>query len=226
MDINNIITFMAVATLLVISPGPNGLLIAKTVPLAGKKAGFANIWGFVTAFYLHGTLSIFGISLLLVQSAYAFTIFKTLGAAYLIWIGVKALMSAFKSNSASVSSDDVNAAPHSSAASQADTTSVPASTTKAYMEGLLTNALNPKVSMFYLAAFPQFISVDASAINAYALVSAHALINVVWFALMVMMLSRVKSVANSAHFKKWLNSVTGVIFIGFGSKLALMKSSY
>ena len=72
MDINNIMTFVAVATLLVVSPGPNGFLIAKTVPLSGQKAGFANIWGFVAAFYVHGTLSIFGISMLLVQSAQAF----------------------------------------------------------------------------------------------------------------------------------------------------------
>lgn len=96
MDINNIFAFIAVAILLVISPGPNGLLIAKTVPVSGQKAGFANIWGFVAAFYVHGTLSIFGISILLVQSAQAFFIFKMLGAAYLVWIGIKAIYGAFK----------------------------------------------------------------------------------------------------------------------------------
>ena len=101
MDINNILTFIAVATLLVVSPGPNGFLIAKTVPVSGRKAGFANIWGFVAAFYVHGTLSIFGISVLLVQSAQAFFIFKMLGAAYLIWIGIKAIIGAFKQTESS-----------------------------------------------------------------------------------------------------------------------------
>ena len=96
MEINTILTFIAVATLLVISPGPNSLLITKTVSISETKAGFANIGGFVTAFYLHGTLSILGISLLLVQSAAAFSIFKLLGAAYLIWIGVKALIEAYR----------------------------------------------------------------------------------------------------------------------------------
>ncbi|WOH36390.1 LysE family translocator [Thalassotalea fonticola] len=211
MDINNILTFIAVATLLVISPGPNGFLIAKTVPISGQKAGFANIWGFVAAFYVHGTLSIFGISMLLVQSAQAFFIFKMLGAAYLIWIGIKALISAVKDNS----SNQLNSP-------QKYDKSV--SIRVAFSEGFLTNILNPKVSMFYLAAFPQFISVSDNAINAYALVTAHSLVNFVWFSVMILMLSRVKNATNNAMFKKWLNSITGVVFIGFGSKLALMEN--
>ncbi|MBC3767123.1 LysE family translocator [Neptunicella marina] len=212
MDINSVITFIAVATLLVISPGPNGFLIAKTVPLSGKQAGFANVWGFVTAFYVHGTLSIFGISILLVQSALAFSIFKLLGAAYLIWIGVKALVNAYKT-------------PAVNSINQTSTTKTSVSLKRAFTEGFLTNVLNPKVSMFYLAAFPQFISIEGSPLSAYALVTAHSLVNLLWFSAMVMMMSKVKTVAANARFRRWLNSVTGVVFIGFGSKLALMKNS-
>ena len=76
MSMIEIISFMTITTLLVISPGPNGVLITKTVPLSGKSAGFSNIAGFVVAFYLHGSLSILGISVLLVQSADAFFIFN------------------------------------------------------------------------------------------------------------------------------------------------------
>lgn len=212
MDINNIITFVAVATLLVISPGPNGFLIAKTVPLSGQKAGFANIAGFVGAFYVHGTLAIFGISILLVQSATAFFIFKMLGAAYLVWIGIKAIKNAVS--------------PNTSASSALPKGNHKASSIRvAFLEGFVTNTLNPKVSMFYLAAFPQFISLDESALSAYALVSAHALVNVIWFSVMILALSRVKTMASNARFKAWLNSITGVVFIGFGAKLALMKSN-
>jgi len=212
MDINSILAFVAVATLLVISPGPNGLLITKTVPISGRRAGFANIWGFVAAFYVHGTLSIFGISLLLVQSAQAFFVFKMLGAAYLIWIGVKALIAAFKRGDVHVKQVH-------------QPSSAPISNRSAFAEGFLTNVLNPKVSMFYLAAFPQFLSLDASITSAYALVTAHAVINFLWFSAIVFMLSRIKQIGQNATFKKWLNSVTGIVFIGFGSKLALMKSS-
>ena len=66
MDWSNALSFAVVASLLVMSPGPNGVLVAKTVPTSGRAAGFANVAGFVTAFYLHGTLSILGISVVLV----------------------------------------------------------------------------------------------------------------------------------------------------------------
>ena len=212
MDINNIITFIAVATLLVVSPGPNGFLITKTVPLSGKQAGFANVAGFVTAFYVHGTLSIFGISILLVQSANAFFVFKMLGAAYLIWIGIKSLINAFKKSTKAREELPKNAQKNHSLRN-------------AFFEGFLTNTLNPKVSMFYLAAFPQFVSVNESVFNAYALVSAHSIVNIVWFSGMVLMLSRVKNIANNRRFQTWLNSITGIVFIGFGTKLALMDRS-
>lgn len=212
MDLNNILTFIAVATLLVVSPGPNGFLIAKTVPLSGHRAGLANVAGFVTAFYVHGTLSIFGISILLVQSANAFFAFKMLGAAYLIWLGLKALRNAI-SHSKVTNNLDAQKQPK------------PISLKGAFYEGFLTNTLNPKVSVFYLAAFPQFIPVDGSALSAYALVTAHSLVNVVWFSAMVFTLAKVKNATSHPKFKVWLNSITGVVFIGFGTKLALAKSS-
>ncbi len=212
MDLNAIVAFIAVATLLVISPGPNGFLIAKTVPLSGHRVGLTNIAGFVAAFYVHGTLSIFGISILLVQSANAFFVFKMLGAAYLIWLGIKALRNAIRQ-------------PAAQTTSAAEPAQKPVSMKGAFYEGFLTNILNPKVSVFYLAAFPQFMPVDGSALSAYSLVTAHSLVNVLWFSAMVFTLSRIKSATNNPAFKVWLNSITGVVFIGFGAKLALTKSS-
>jgi threonine/homoserine/homoserine lactone efflux protein len=210
MNMIEMISFMTVATLLVISPGPNGVLITKTVPLSGKSAGFANITGFVVAFYLHGSLSILGISVLLVQSAEAFFAFKMMGAAYLCWVGIKSLWAAWQN--------------------QQTTNDVPRATRilskrKAFLEGFLTNALNPKVSMFYLAAFPQFIPSGAEISIAYFLVFLHALIAVVWFSAMVFLLSRFTSMATTSNFSRWLKSITGIVFIGFGTKLASLDNS-
>lgn len=201
-----ILTFSIVAGLLVMSPGPNGVLVAKTVPTSGRAAGFANVAGFVSAFYLHGALSILGISIILVQSATAFGIVKYLGAAYLCWIGLKALYEAYRGVTPSA-------------------TVAPARRRRtllnAFGEGLLTNALNPKVSMFYLAAFPQFIPLgEASAASAFVLVFIHSMINAIWFAAMVLLLARLTAMARSGGFQRWLKGVTGVVFIGFGVKLA------
>ena len=206
-----IMTFTFVASLLVMSPGPNGVLIAKTVPTSGRQAGFANVAGFVAAFYLHGALSVLGISLLLVQSATAFMIVKYLGAAYLCWIGIKALIAAFKG---------IEAPKAVTPAKRKRTLWM------AFGEGFLTNALNPKVSMFYLAAFPQFISLgETTAAASFFLVFLHSLINAIWFTAMVLLFSSLTKAAGSARFQRWLKGVTGVVFIGFGLKLASYRPS-
>ncbi|WP_020593027.1 LysE family translocator [Kiloniella laminariae] len=211
MGITEILSFVLVASLLVISPGPNGVLIAKTVPLSGKGAGFANIAGFVGAFYLHGLLSVLGISVLLVKSAELFTLVKIVGAAYLMWLGLKALRQSLKKKGSLV------------------TPAVKPITRKrtlvtALLEGFLTNVLNPKVSMFYLAAFPQFITPgEAAMTNSLLLVSLHALINVLWFSGMILFLARLSGAARNESFQRWIKGITGVVFIGFGARLAMMK---
>jgi threonine/homoserine/homoserine lactone efflux protein len=205
---SEILTFAFVASLLVMSPGPNGVLIAKTVPTSGKTAGFSNVAGFVTAFYLHGTLSGLGISFILVQSATAFTIVKLLGATYLVWIGIKALIAAFKGIETKTVAPAKKRQNH----------------VRAYIEGFLTSMLNPKVSLFYLAAFPQFISSsDNVMMSSLLLVSLHAAINAVWFSAMVLVMSRLTTLSSSGTFQRALKAVTGVAFIGFGLKLASYK---
>lgn len=208
MDLTQIISFIVVASLLVMSPGPNGILIAKTVPISGKLPGFANVAGFVAAFYLHGSLSILGISVLLTQSAQAFFIVKMLGAVYLCWIGVKALWSAWCGIENTASIEPVK---------------TKRSLTKAFVDGFLTNALNPKVSMFYLAAFPQFIPLTGDASSAFFLVFIHSVINLIWFSAMVLLFSRLTGVASNRVFQKALKTITGLIFIGFGTKLASLR---
>ena len=209
MEFTQIVSFIVVASLLVMSPGPNGIRIAKTVPLSGKAAGFANVAGFVAAFYLHGSLSILGISVLLTQSAQAFFIVKMLGAAYLCWIGVKALWSAWRSYEITASVEPVKSK---------------RSLSKAFLEGFLTNAFNPKVSMFYLAAFPQFIPLTGAAESAFLLVFIHSVINLIWFSTMVLLFSQLKGAANNMTFQKILKTTTGLIFIGFGAKLASLRT--
>jgi threonine/homoserine/homoserine lactone efflux protein len=209
MSLETLLSFAFVAGLLVMSPGPNGVLIAKTVPTSGRSAAYCNVGGFVAGFFLHGTLSILGISVILVHSAEAFFVVKMLGAAYLFWIGLKALKDAF---SGKVLTPDV----------------VPArrkrTMARAFGEGFLTNALNPKVSMFYLAAFPQFIPAGDGAVSAaFALVAIHSLINALWFGAMIVLLASMRSAARNPSFQRWLKGVTGVVFMGFGLKLATLR---
>ncbi|ROV58111.1 LysE family translocator [Vibrio ponticus] len=210
MDLIAISSFVFLAALLVISPGPNGVLIVRTATLYGSKAAYFNILGFLGAFYIHGTLSILGISLLLVQSAQAFLVFKVLGAAYLCWMGVQSILSARKK--------PINIDP------DIKESNYELSFKEAWLQGFITNALNPKVSMFYLAVFPQFISLSQSPQNAYLLVTLHACVNFIWFAGVITLLSKVGQKVRQGRANGWLKSVTGVVFVGFGLKLLFLKS--
>lgn len=210
MELTQVISFTLIALLLVISPGPNGVLIAKTVPTSGKHAGFLNVAGFLAAFYFHGALSILGISVLLTQSAELFLMVKTAGAMYLIWLGIKALLNTFKKTNVA---KPLQAAPTNK------------NLFNAFLEGFLTNALNPKVSMFYLAAFPQFIPLGDGAIGfGFVLVSIHAIMNMLWFSAMVVLFARLSKVAKNVTYQKILTGTTGVIFIVFGAKLFSLRT--
>jgi threonine/homoserine/homoserine lactone efflux protein len=92
------------------------------------------------------------------------------------------------------------------------------------VEGFLTNALNPKVSMFYLAAFPQFIPPNADAtLWAFALVGIHSALNVAWFSTMVLLLASLKGLGTRVWVQRMIKAVTGTIFIAFGVKLAAFR---
>ena len=212
MDIFTIFTFFMMVSLMVMSPGPNGALLLKTVPVSGKKHGYVNVLGIVTAFYLHGLFSIFGLSAIIVSSATLFFIVKIVGALYLAYLGIKALMSAFKK---------------SEPAAEVNRENLPSSQKRlssSFVEGVLTNLLNPKVSIFYLAAFPQFINFQQNVVlSSLTLVSVHALFAMVWFSSMVVFISKSTSFVKSNKMQKLLQSVTGTVLLWFSYRIATVK---
>lgn len=210
MTFETLASFSIITALLVISPGPNGVLIAKTASSSGRRAAFANILGFAAAFYVHCTLAVFGLSILLVQSASAFMALKLAGALYLIWIGVKALREAIRSGPLMPSTARAPARPRRLGLAVA--------------EGFLTNVLNPKVALFYLAAFPQFLGPNADAVTTgYALTTLHAAINLLWFATVILFVDRAAGFVRSERVGRWLKGATGLVFIIFGLRLATLR---
>lgn len=213
---SEILLFVVFAGLLVVSPGPNGLLIARSVGVSGKPRALFNILGFVSAFYLHGLVSILGLSAILMKSSEIYFIFKLLGAAYLSFIGVKALISAYSLAKQNTETPALNSPP----------THRQYSKFQSFLEGLLTNGLNPKVSLFYLAAFPQFIGQSDSMLYwGMLLVSVHAIMNACWFYILACVVQKTKSLVLNIRFKQCLQYLTGLIFIGFAIKLVSSKQS-
>jgi threonine/homoserine/homoserine lactone efflux protein len=186
--------------------------------LSGKPRALINIIGFISAFYLHGLISVLGLSAIIMKSSEAFLIFKLLGAGYLFYIGVRSLISAYKpSDQQAQKLLDPNLAPSKS---------VRYSKTSSFFEGFLTNALNPKVSMFYLAAFPQFIDQSDSVLYwGLILVTVHAFMNAGWFYVVACIVHKTKETLVNLRFKRYLHCLSGIVFIGFAIKLVTSKQT-
>jgi threonine/homoserine/homoserine lactone efflux protein len=218
---NEILTFSIVALLLVMSPGPNGVLIVKTASSFGRTASFANITGLFVATFCHGALSIFGLSALLLQSAELFMLIKIVGALYLFYVGVKAIYQSCKKRqpltAIEASGDQVGNKQAKSALAKGIFNS--------FSEGFLTQLLNPKVSMFYLAAFPQFVSFEAASYSvAFALVAIHACLIATWFVGITLMIDKIKQRAQHSSMGKWVQRLSGSVMIYFSVLLLGQKA--
>ncbi len=215
---NEMLAFSLVALLLVISPGPNGVLILKTIANNPKSSALINLLGICTATFIHGGLSIFGLSALILQSAELFMAVKLLGAAYLFYIGIKALYASFKSEvknnlQQSTGFDEQNETPRSK-----PTTLIKRRFISCFNEGFLTQLLNPKVSMFYLAAFPQFIGFDDEHLTtAFLFVAIHALLIFCWFSLLIALVDKLKNLQQqkSSWLNRWIQRLSGIVMIYF-----------
>ena len=215
MTIETILTFTTISILLVISPGPNGVLFLKTVPLYGKKNAMSNLLGIFTATYVHGALSFFGLSAIILSSANLFMLIKIIGALYLLFLGLKALYSVFKKE------DELK---------NVLNTKIKKEKKRTYkiffIEGFLTQILNPKVSMFYLAALPQLIDFKTALVSdIFTLVSIHALSILIWFTCFIYLLGKGAKAFQSTFIKKSIQSLTGVAFIYLSYKILAIQSN-
>lgn len=205
-----LIAFTIASTLLAITPGNDTILVMKN-SLGGRKAGVATTAGIVCGCLVHAAFSALGISLILVKSAALFNAVKLVGAAYLIFIGVRALWSVWRtrSDAEGVIAGDAN--PEKTAR-------------RSFVEGLFTNILNPKVAIFYLSFLPQFINPDDSVMaRSFLLAGIHQFVGSIWLLSIVFFVARLKGVLTRSDVRRKLEAVTGVVLIGFGLKLALEK---
>ncbi len=208
MTFENITTFTVMIALLTMMPGPNGALLLRTVPILGRSAGVVNLSGIVAAFWVHGCLSVVGLSAIVLSSGKALFVIKLIGATYLLYLGVVSL---WKACYRGRSSKSCEAAEVATAGSKASTR---------FFEGFFTNLLNPKVSMFYLAAFPQFVSFSGSHfVEALLLILIHSVVVVIWFSVIIFALSSATRIAKNEWFQRVLQSATGVLLIWFGYRL-------
>ena len=207
-DVQHLLLFVVAGWLLNLTPGPDVLYIVSNSLRSGAKAGLVAGLGITAGCFVHVFAAALGVGVLMATSALAFTVLKYIGAAYLLWLGVKILISKPQP------SPDI-------AASSANVRSQ--SLASIFAGGFLTNVLNPKVALFFLAFVPQFIApeVDNKAL-AFVLLGVLFNINSIpvnsGWALVAARMARSNSVQRAMH---WLDRVAACMFIGFGLKLAL-----
>lgn len=202
-----LLSFMFIAFLGAAIPGPNGLLIASHSGMHGKKGGFITLAGTLSAFYAHGFFSVIGLSALILTSATAFMIVKWLGVAYLLYIGFSLIFQAIKMKGIEPVVTRVLAAKSESKL-------------KLFSLGFTTNVLNPKVSLFYLAVFPQFLSNVSSIVSTTIfLVTLQVLVVGLWFSFIVFVSSNLHR-SNNSCVVKFVKGTVGSLMVWFGYSLA------
>ena len=194
---------VAVLALLTVSPGADMALVAKITLQRGRRAAFVATAGICSGLLVHAAASALGLAVVLAASADAFTIVKLAGAAYLAYLGLRSLRASFRE-------DGSVAAPPRRAATP-------------YLQGLLSNVLNPKVAVFYLTFLPQFID-PAANVLAQSLVFAaiHAVLGILWLTLYAYVLARIAALF-ARGVRPWLERVTGVVLLSLGLRLALER---
>lgn len=216
-----LLTFVGVAALLTILPGADMALVTRNVLAIGRRRTTVTIAGICCGCLVHATASALGISAVLATSAVAFNVMKTLGAAYLIWIGLNSIRDAEGAIRHSEGSEElpVPLKAHKIARFARDDASV-ARIDAALRQGFLTNILNPKVALFYLTFLPQFISPGENVLRrSLLLASIHIAMGFVWLTAYAWFVDRLGSVLTRPRVKAWLERVTGGVLIALGARL-------
>ncbi|SIP91889.1 LysE family translocator [Maribacter ulvicola] len=206
MGIENYITFMVSALFFTMTPGLDTFFILNKAIGQGRRAGIQAALGINTGVLTHTLFAALGLSVLLAKSNFAFAAIKYLGAAYIIYLGVSTFMK--KSDVGAFKEHKIDKR----------------KTKSDFWSGFFANSLNPKVALFFIVFFPQFIS-SSEKMNPvpYLLLGVtFAVIGVVWYIVLSLFASvfsnRIKS---NPHTGKMLNKLGGLVFILMGIKIAL-----
>lgn len=197
---------LGLMVLLTISPGPDMALVTTTSLLHGRAAAIRTSLGISTGTLIWATLAGLGVAALLAASAEAFAMVRLLGAAYLVYLGVRALAEAVR-----------GPAPDRSAAIVPITEA-----RRPYRQGLLTNLLNPKVGLFYTTLVPQLVDPgDPIALVSIAVGAAHATIGLAWLVALAVVVDRLGDVLRRPRIRRALAGATGTILVAFGLRVAV-----
>lgn len=200
-------TFAIASILLIMMPGPDQALITRNALVGGRHGGLLTMLGGVLGLTVHASAASLGLSALLLTSATAFTVLKIVGAVYLLWLGLQMLRSAVRSRREAAAEEPV-------AMLQRRSTYL--------RQGFLSNALNPKVALFFVTFLPQFLSADTGSPRAEALLlsTIFAGLYLAWFGVYVAAVDRLGRWIRTPRVQAWIEQITGLILVSVAVRLA------
>ncbi len=199
---------ISIFTMALASPGPDFVIAVRNSILYSRKIGLFTALGFALGIVVHMTYTLFGLAVVISQSVILFNLIKYAGAAYLFYMGIKALRSkGFKENM-----------------SETKTTTKAMTSLDALWSGFLTNVLNPKATIFFMAIFSQFIGPETTITVQFIYASTCVIMTGIWFSIVAVVLTNQKIKSAFLRFTKWIDRVCGCLLIALGIKLALSKA--
>ncbi|MEA1022027.1 LysE family transporter [Bacillus subtilis] len=208
---HSLLAYIPIAAMMVIMPGADTMLVMKNTLRYGPKAGRYNILGLATGLSFWTVIAILGLSVVIAKSVILFTTIKYLGAAYLIYLGVKSFFA-----KSMFSLDDMQSQAKNMASSPKRYYKT------SFMQGSLSNILNPKTVLVYVTIMPQFINLNGN-INQQLIILASilTLLAVLWFLFLVYIIDYAKKWMKNSKFQQVFQKITGIILVGFGIKTGL-----
>lgn len=199
--------YVLLATALAVAPGPDVLFVVANGMQHRVKGAIASALGIGAGSVLHALAAALGISALVAASPTAFEILRYAGAAYLAYLGVQALRSWWNYSS--------NLDPNQAV--------VEISAWNVFRRGLITNILNPKVVVFYLALLPQFISIELGnvGLQIFFLGCIHNIIGITFLICIGLVAGKASGWLAHTSFGKWMDGIAGVFFIGLAVRLVV-----
>ena len=202
-----LLAFIGIATLVVVVPGPDMALVARNVLRYGRAAGYATSIGICVGTLGWALAAGFGVATILATSSITFTALKLAGAAYLIYLGIMT----FRDRDAFT------------AAGPADRPSLPWH--RAFLQGLLSNLLNPKLGVFFLTLLPQFVETGGSVtLQVLQLALLFDLIGITWLLTYSTLLGAIGSALAQPGPRRVMRWLTGTILVGLGARVALERT--
>ncbi|MBW5425362.1 LysE family translocator [Streptomyces sp. BG9H] len=206
--LTEIIAAAGVLGLLTVVPGPDMAVVTKRAVSSGWRDGLRTVGGITAGLLVWGVLTVAGLAAVLAASALAYTVVKLLGAAYLVFLGVQALVRSRKGEQP-----------------PADALGAAAAGGNPWRTGLVSNVLNPKIAVFYTGLLPTLTPRSLpSHLGMALLVLLHAALTLIWLGGYVMVLAKARAFFNKPRVRRALDRVTGVVLIGFGLKVATADS--